>query len=215
MLADRLRLYVVTAAPAGRPQAHVRLARTAVDGGATAIQLRAPELPPDDLVEIAGRILRSTRPAGVLLVVNDRVDVAVGVDADGVHLGQSDGFRTARRHLHPAQLLGVSVRDPDDVGPAVRAGADYLGVTVWPTPTKPDAVPGGLDLVRRVVDASPVPVVAIGGITAGNAARVLAAGAAGIAVSSAVAGADDPVAATRQLRIATRRSDDRNEGARS
>jgi thiamine-phosphate pyrophosphorylase len=133
--------------------------------------------------------------------VNDRVEVAVASDADGVHLGQDDRFAGVRDAIGD-RVLGVSVGSPAEARAAEAAGADYLGVTVWSTATKPEALPVGLDGLQAVVQATSLPVVAIGGIEATNAHEVLAAGARGIAVVSAVAGAPDAVAATRSLREA-------------
>ena len=150
----------------------------------------------------------------MLFIVNDRVDVAVAARADGVHLGQGDDIGGAAGRLLPGQLLGVSVRGLEDVQPALRAGADYLGATVWATATKPEALPCGVDALRAITTASPVPVVGIGGITAANAGAVIAAGAAGLAVVSAVAAAQDPVEATRALvrAVATARARTRSLG---
>jgi thiamine-phosphate pyrophosphorylase len=116
-----------------------------------------------------------------------------------VHVGQSDELERVRERVGPDLVLGISVEGREQALAAEAAGADYLGVTVWSTPTKPDARPRGLDGVREVVGATGLPVVGIGGIEASNAAEVLAAGAAGVAVVSAVGGAEDPVAATRVL----------------
>lgn len=204
-LATRLAVYVVTSStPAPPARTHLDVVRAAVAGGASAVQLRAPEVTDDELLPVAVEAAARCRHAGVLFVVNDRVGVAVAARADGVHLGQGDDIAEAAGRLLPGQLLGVSVRGPQDVEPALRAGADYLGATVWATATKPEALPGGLDALRAVTAASPVPVVGIGGITVANAGQVIAAGAAGVAVVSAVAGASDPVAATREfLRVVT------------
>jgi len=135
-------------------------------------------------------------------VVNDRVGVAVDCDAAGAHVGQDDDAHAARGRLGPERILGVSVSSPQEARAAEAAGADYLGVTVWPTKTKPEAVPVGLDGLRAVTAATTLPVVGIGAIDAGNARDVLAAGAAGIAVIGAVATADDPAGAVRELRAA-------------
>jgi thiamine-phosphate pyrophosphorylase len=104
-----------------------------------------------------------------------------------------------RERIGPDLILGVSVEDAEQAIRAETADADYVGVTVWDTPTKPDARPRGLEGVRRVADATSLPVVGIGGMGAANAAQVLAAGAAGVAFVSAVGAADDPVSATRLL----------------
>jgi thiamine-phosphate pyrophosphorylase len=193
-----LRLYVVTSGAFGR--GHREVAAAAIEGGATAIQLRAPELAPEPLAELAGDLASSCRAAGVLFVVNDALDAAMGSDDAGVHVGQDRDPASVRAVLGPARVLGVSVADPDQGRAAATAGADYVGVTVWATSTKPEAVGGGPALVRSVAEASGLPVVGIGGIGSGNAGQVLDAGAAGIAVISAVAAAKDPVAATRELR---------------
>ena len=196
-----LRVDVVTSAdPAGR--GHLEIASAALEGGATALQLRAPELDDEALLPLASALAARCRGAGVLFIVNDRVEVAIASGADGVHVGQDDDPERARDRLGSGRVLGISVGGPAEAEAAQRAGADYLGVTVWATATKPEARPHGLEGVREVVAATPLPVVGIGGITPGNAASVLRAGAAGVAVISAVAAAGDPVEAVRELRRA-------------
>lgn len=194
-----LGVYVVTSGAFGPDRDHHSLARAAIDGGATAVQLRAPELDDDALLPLAIELATACRGAGVLFVVNDRLDVALESDAAGVHLGQHDDPHDARRRLGAGRVLGVSVGDVDEAVAAEHAGADYLGMTVWSTPTKPDAEPRGLEGLGAVVEATTLPVVGIGGILASNATLVLEAGAAGFAVISAVAAAPDPVGATRSL----------------
>jgi thiamine-phosphate pyrophosphorylase len=193
-----LRVYVLTSASfAGR--SHRDITAAAIEGGATAIQLRAPELPDDALFDVARDLAGRCAQARVLFIVNDRPDVAMAVGAGGAHVGQGDDVDGARVVLGPDGVLGISVASAEDARAAVELGADYLGVTVWATATKPDARPGGLELVREVVRVADVPVVGIGGIDAGNAERVIAAGATGVAVISAVAAAPDPIEATRRL----------------
>ncbi len=194
-----LELYVVTSFAVAPGRTHVEVARAAVAGGATAIQLRAPELDDDALLPIAREIVSLGHGAGVLTIVNDRVDVALNAGADGVHLGQGDAFADVAGRLGAERVLGVSVASPIEARGAEAAGAHYVGVTVWSTATKPDARPVGLDGLRAIAGATRLPVVGIGGIDATNAADVLAAGARGVAVVSAVAGADDMIAATRGL----------------
>ena len=194
-----LGVYVVTSGAFGPDRDHRSLARAAIRGGATAVQLRAPELDDEALLPLAIELAAACREAGVLFVVNDRLDVALESDAAGVHLGQHDDPHDARRRLGAGRVLGVSVGDVDEAVAAERAGADYLGMTVWSTPTKPDAEPRGLEGLGAVVEATTLPVVGIGGIFASNATLVLEAGAAGFAVISAVAAAPDPVEATRTL----------------
>lgn len=199
-----LGVYVVTASGMATGRDHRAVAIAAIGGGADAIQLRAPELRDRELLPLARELAAACREAGVLFVVNDRVDVAASSGADGVHLGQDDDVDGARGRLGPEGVLGVSVGDVEEARAAEEAGADYLGVTVWASPTKPEAVPRDLGGLRAIVAATALPVVGIGGIGPANAGRVIAAGAAGVAVVSAVAAADDPVVATRELVAAVR-----------
>jgi thiamine-phosphate pyrophosphorylase len=200
---ERFRVYVLTSS-AFRGRWHTEIAEAAIAGGATALQLRAPEVDAEPLRAIAADLRARTRGTDVTYVVNDVVEVAAAVDADGAHVGQDDDVVRARAELGPERILGVSVLDADQAVLAASIGADYLGVTVWSTATKPDAAPAGLDEMRRIAEATPLPVVGIGGIDASNAGDVIWAGAAGVAVISTVADADDPVAATRALRSAVR-----------
>jgi thiamine-phosphate pyrophosphorylase len=195
-----LRVYVVTSGTVDPRRTHEEIVEAAIEGGATAVQLRAPELRDEDLAALVPALADRCRRAGIPLVVNDRVDVAVASGASGAHVGQDEDAGTARARLGPDRVLGISVGTADEAWTAERAGADYLGVTVWATDTKPDARPIGIDGLREVAVATALPVVGIGGIDAGNATDVLEAGAAGIAVIGAVAAADDPVAAVRSLR---------------
>ena len=193
-----LRVYVLTSARfAGR--SHRDVAMAALQGGAGAIQLRAPELPDDELLAVASGLAAACADAGALFVINDRPEIAAAVGAAGAHVGRADDPSAARRLLGPDRVLGMSVDGGSQAHEAEDLGADYLGVTVWPTPTKPEATPGGLALVRTISTRSTLPVVGIGGIDAANAPSVLDAGAAGVAVISAVAAAPDPIEATREL----------------
>ncbi len=153
-------------------------ARAAVDGGATVVQLRLEDTSTDDVVE-RGRPFREL-PA--TFVVNDDVEAALRLGADGVHLGEDDDG--AERAVAEGLLLGLSVWDVGQALAAERGGAAYLGAgPVWATPSKPEAArPIGLDGLAGIVDAVRIPVVAIGGIDATNAGACIAAGAAGIAV---------------------------------
>ena len=164
------------------------------------MQLRAPELSDDRLLPLAAILARTCGEAGVLFIVNDRIEVAIRCDAAGAHVGQDQDLDAARGRLGPERILGVSVGSLEEARVANEGGADYLGVTVWATATKPDAVAIGLDGVRAVARATALPVVGIGGIDVSNARGVLAAGATGIAVVGAIATADDPTGAVRELR---------------
>ena len=160
-------------------------ARAAVEGGATVIQLRLKDAPTDEVVA-KGRELASLKHKATL-VVNDDVDAAIELDADGVHLGQSD--EGAERAREAGLMLGLSAASVEQAVQAERDGAAYVGAgPVWATPSKPDADPPiGLEGLRDVCLSVSVPVVAIGGIDASNAADCIRAGAAGVAVIRAVA----------------------------
>jgi thiamine-phosphate pyrophosphorylase len=210
-LRRRLRVYVVTSSELVTGRGHVDVARAALQGGATAVQLRAPDLRSEELLPLASGLSRLCRNRGVLFVVNDLVDVALKSGADGVHLGQGDDLAAARGRLGPDRVMGMSVETPLQARQAEALGANYVGVTVWSTSTKPEAVPVGLEGLAQVVTGTGLPVVGIGGIDVSNARQVLEAGAAGVAVVSAVGGAPDPVVATREL-VATVQAFER-EGA--
>ncbi len=141
------------------------------------------------------------RRHGVPFLINDRVDVALAVQAAGAHVGQDDLPVAAARQLIPGKLLGVSVSGLSEISAAEAAGADYLGIgPIFPTPSKSDALPAvGLDVLYRARLVTALPIVAIGGITLENAGRVKEAGADAVAVISAICGAPDLVAATRAL----------------
>ncbi|MGZ4148111.1 MAG: thiamine phosphate synthase [Actinomycetota bacterium] len=201
----RLAIYVVTSGAFGLDRDHRSIARAAIAGGATAVQLRAAELADDELLPVATEVAAACRESGVLFVVNDRIDVAMACEGAGLHVGQDQDASVARRRLGDERVLGVSVGDAREARAAELAGADYLGVTVWETATKPEAVPRGVDGLRDIVGATSLPVVGIGGIDATNAWEVFEAGAAGVAVISAVARADDPIRAARSLVEATDR----------
>jgi thiamine-phosphate diphosphorylase len=180
------------------------VADAAIEGGADVVQLRAPELSDQELLSVATEIERRCRRGHVLFVVNDRIDIAVAVEAGGAHVGQGDHPESARQRLGPRGVLGISVATPEQAEAAERAGADYVGVTVFATPTKAEAVPIGLDGLRSIVESTSLRVVGVGGIDPSNARKVLATGAVGVAVVSAVGMASDPVAATRRLIEAVR-----------
>jgi thiamine-phosphate pyrophosphorylase len=175
----------------------------AVRGGVTAVQLREKVCPMREFLELARRLKDRLDTAGVPLLINDRVDVALAVGAAGAHLGQSDlPFPDARRLLGPGAVIGVSIGTPEEASEAEGWDVSYLGVSpVFATPTKIDtSTPWGLDGLRRLRKLTGHRLVAIGGINAANAARVLETGADGLAVVSAVCSAADPEAAARALR---------------
>ena len=186
----------------GGAEGMVRTARIAAENGATAVQLRAPGWKKRQWLMAARDLKAVLAPLGVPLIINDQVDVALAVGADGVHVGQEDlPVAEVRALIGPDAFLGLSVTNLDELAD-VPAGVDYLGIgPVYPTGSKPDAAPAtGVAAFATIVAAAHLPVVAIGGIHAGNCAPLFAAGAQGIAVISAICGQTDPARATRDLR---------------
>jgi len=178
----------------------------AVAAGVTVVQLRDPEIDDDGFVLIGRAVAAALAGTGVPLIVNDRVHLVTAIGADGAHVGQAD-LRPddVRRVIRPTALLGLSIQTVEQVRVAEELGAgviDYLGVgPVWPQATKPDAAePSGLRRLRSIVDVSPWPCVAIGGVDADRAALVRRTGAAGVAVVSAICGQPDVAAATSRIR---------------
>ena len=198
-----LRLYLVTDQALSRGRLLSDVVDAAVRGGVSCVQLREKHLGTRDFVAQALMLKALLTPLRIPLVINDRVDVALACGADGVHLGQDDMAVEQARQLLPAHVfIGWSVETPAEVARAALLPVDYLGVSpVFATPTKTDTrAPWGLDGLARVRAATALPLVAIGGIHAGNAAEVLQAGADSLAVVSALCNADDPRAAAQQLR---------------
>ena len=153
-------------------------------------------------IEEAVLLKKALEPFGVPLVINDRVDVALASDADGVHIGQSDmPYSKARELLGKEKIIGLSVENLQQVAEAEALDVDYIGVSpVFATPTKTDtATPFGLEGLRKAASISSHPIVGIGGINASNAAGVMVSGADGIAVVSAIAGAESPRKASKEL----------------
>ncbi|MEP9354504.1 thiamine phosphate synthase [Xanthobacter sp. KR7-65] len=200
-----LTLYLVTDPRLVAARGLVATVAAAVKGGATLVQLRDPEAHGRALVEQARALKALLKPLGIPLIVNDRVDVAVAADADGVHLGQDDmAPADARALLGPDRILGLSVGTPAEFAASDLAGVDYLGVgPVTATGTKADAGAAigtaGLAAVRALTR---LPIVGIGGIDRALAADVIRAGADGVAVVSAICAAPDPEDAARALKAA-------------
>lgn len=202
MKPEQLRLYLVTDRPLSLGRDLDWIVAEAVRGGTTMVQLREKESDTRDFVALGLKLKELLAPMGVPLLINDRIDVALAVDADGVHIGQSDmPYATARRLLGPDRIIGLSVETMDEVAEANALDVDYVAVSpVYGTPTKTDtAEPFGLEGLRKAAALSRHPVVAIGGMNERTAADVFAAGADGIAVVSAICSAPDPCAAARRL----------------
>jgi len=172
--------------------------------------LREKEWPSGRLLPLAERMRDRCRRAGATFIVNDRVDLALAVGADGVHLGQDDlPPRAARPLLRPGMVLGRSTHSVGQAREAQVEGADYIAVgSMFPTRTKPDFQLVGPELIRAIRPETRSPLVGIGGVTRENVAEVIRAGADGVAVISAVCGAPDPAAATREFLAAIRAARD-------
>ena len=201
----RYRICLVTDRGLARGRSQIDIALAAVAGGATMIQLREKDLATRAFIEEARALRDRLAPLGVPLIINDRADVALAVDADGLHVGQDDmPYATARALLGPGKIIGLSITAPDQLDAGDARAADYLGIgPIFAQATKADASPplglDGLSAARRLTDR---PLMAIGGIHAGNAGDLRRAGADGLAIVSAIVAADDPSAATREIAAA-------------
>ena len=181
---------------------HMEITRLAIAGGADTIQYRQKSGATREMIEIARNMKRLCSEAGVTFIVNDRLDVAIAAEADGVHLGQDDfPIPMARELLGESRIIGGSAATLDEAQKCLSEGADYVGFgPVYPTSSKDDAGPvSGIDILKQVVEIIPLPIIAIGGVGAENIPDVMRAGARGIAVISAVCCQDDPEDATRSL----------------
>lgn len=174
---------------------------SALKGGLTLVQYREKKI--DDIIrlEMAQKLCELCHKYDALFVVNDRVDIALGVDADGIHLGQQDiPIDLARRILGPNKIIGRSTTNPQEMEKAIAKKADYIGVgPVYATPTKPDKKAAGLDYVKYAAKTSPIPWFAIGGIDENNVSEVMASGATHVALVRAIMEANDPKIATQEL----------------
>lgn len=189
-LPDLLSVYVIVNASTPLDVVEQLLA-----AGVGTIQLREKSLAPAKQIPIAKELQALCQERGALLVVNDFVDVVLASGADGVHVGQQDeAAATARRRLGPDKIIGVSTGFPDQAVRAAQDGADYVGVgPIYATQTKATRPPAGPGLISRIREVTTLPIVGIAGISPGRAAPVIAAGADGVAVISAVLDAANPV----------------------
>ena len=181
----------------------VECVQQAVDGGATFVQLREKDASRDEIIRLANELLPICRKAGVPFVIDDEVEIALEIGADGVHVGQDDmACERARAMLGPDAIVGVSAQTVEQALAAQAAGADYLGVgALIPTPTKPDAVDVTFDELRAICDAVDIPVVGIGGLNARTVAQLKGSHVDGAAVVSAVFAAEDCKAAACELHV--------------
>jgi thiamine-phosphate pyrophosphorylase len=194
-------LYVVTQTPRAG-QSYSDMVGAACAGGADAVQLRDKRLSSRDLFRLAKDLQAICDQTGTLFILNDRVDVALAADVDGVHVGQEDlPVRVVREMVGHRKLIGCSTHSTAQALAAVGDGADYISCgPIFATPTKPDYSPVGLDLVKEYRRLVRTPFVAIGGVDASNVAQVLAAGADRVAVVRAISGAPDVERAARDMK---------------
>ena len=198
----KLRLYAVTdRAWAADEDALMDQIAAAIDGGAGIVQLREKHLDHDAFLQEAERFVALCREKGVISIINDAVDIAAAVGADGVHVGQSDlAAGRAREVLGPDKLIGVSAHSVEEALAAQAAGADYLGVgAAFVTGTKADAAPISRDTIRAITAAVDIPVVAIGGISRDNITELAGCGLDGVAVVSALFAQKDVKTAAKEL----------------
>lgn len=199
-IAEMLRLMLVISQAEARPRSVAELAELAFAGGAASLQLREKSMPDRDFYDEACAIGQLCRQHGKAFIIDDRLDIALATDADALHLGQKDlPAATARRLWPRPKILGISVNTAEQAQTALDAGADYLGVgAVFPTGSKNDAIAVTPETVSAIV-ALGAPTIAIGGISVANAHLVWKTGVSGLAVISALAGADNPKGAAARL----------------
>lgn len=197
-----LSLYLVLDPVLSEPLGVIETARRAVRGGATMVQLRDKTATTEQLVE-TGRLLKSALAgSGARLIVNDNVEAAMAIGADGVHIGQGDvAVQAARDRIGDSMFLGLSIGSVDEAEALDPTLVDYVGVgPVFPTATKPGHPPAiGLDGLQAIIRATHLPAVAIGGVKIGHVSAILARGAKGVAVVSAICGQPDPEVAAQAL----------------
>lgn len=196
-------LYLVTDRGLARGRPTLDIVTAAVQGGVTCVQLREKECSTRDFIQQALAIKDFLKARGVPLIINDRVDVALAIAADGVHLGQTDmPLDVARKIVGDSMIIGISAESLADAVEAEKGGADYLGVSpIYATPTKTDTAPPlGLEGLRAIRAAVDLPLVGIGGLNRDNSAAVIENGGDGVAVVSAIVAADDPAAAADDLK---------------
>ena len=196
-------LYLVTDRSLSKGRSTAEIVAAAVAGGVSCIQLREKSCGTREFLNEALALQPLLKSRNIPLIINDRLDIALAIEADGVHLGQSDmPIGMARKIAGDSLIIGISAESVDDALRAEQEGADYIGISpVFSTPTKTDiAPPLGLEGVRQIRALVDIPLVGIGGINSDNAESVLAAGADGIAVVSAIVSAADPAGAAKKLK---------------
>ena len=198
-----LSLYLVTDRTLSRDRTTLDIVQAGVAGGVTCVQLREKSGSTREFIQEALSIRELLRSRGVPLIINDRIDVAQAVAADGVHLGQNDmPLAMARAISAGRMIIGISAESLEDAVAAEAGGADYIGLSpIYDTPTKTDTAPAlGLEELARIRKRVQIPLVGIGGLSRDNISAVISHGADGAAVVSAVVSAGDPCSAARELR---------------
>jgi len=196
-------VYLVTDTNIQDSYSHLEIAELAIAGGVDVIQFRDKKMAANEAYKIANTIAQLCKKANIPFIVNDRVDLALAVDADGVHLGQNDlPLKEARQLMGSNKIVGGTASTLEEAKQVQQNGADYLGFGhIYETKTKKkDYAPRGVQMLREVCRNLDIPVIAIGGINAENAGEVMQQGAAGFAVTSAICAADNPQEATQILR---------------
>ena len=196
-------LYLITDRGLSQGRSHQFIVEEAVKGGVTMVQLREKEVTTREFYHLASSLKGVLKSLGIPLIINDRLDIALAVDANGLHIGQSDlPYEVARRLLGKDKIIGLSIETIQQAREANTLDVDYIGLSpVFSTATKEDiSTPLGLDSVREIASLTKLKTVAIGGINASNAGEVMAHGADGIAVVSAIVSHKDPQVAACELK---------------
>jgi thiamine-phosphate diphosphorylase len=196
-------LYLISDTEFSGGRGHDLVVRAGIMGGASAVQLRGKSRAVGDLFPVALLLREITRQAGVVFIINDSIELAMAVEADGVHLGQDDfPVRAARKLLGGDKIIGVSTHSLDQAQAAEKEGADYIGYgPVFMTGTKDAGEAKGAAGLKAVREKINIPIVAIGGINSGNAKSIINAGADAVAVISAITWADDIEKAAREIAV--------------
>lgn len=195
-------VYLVTDRRNKTDEEFLNIIEEAIKGGTTVIQLREKTASTKEFYDLALRVKEITSRYGVPLLINDRIDIALAVDSEGVHIGQDDmPADIAREIIGEDKILGVSASTVEEAKKAEKDSADYIGSgAVFPTATKDDADSVSKEELKEIVDSIDIPVVAIGGITVENANTLKGSGIAGFSVVSAIMSAEDPKVASKKLK---------------
>ena len=200
-------VYLVTDQPSSKCRSTVEIVQAAIRGGVSVVQLREKHMQTLEFLEEGRRILAVLRPAGIPLIINDRIDLALALDADGVHLGPKDmPLSIARKILGQGRIIGFSVEESAQINKESSAYADYFAISpVFFTSTKDDiSAPWGLEGLKKARSLTHAPLVAIGGVKLENTREIVAAGADCVAVVTAIVSAENPETATRDLLMEVR-----------